>query len=327
MAGTSPSVSVIVVSYNTRQLLAECLASVRASQTDGPVELLVVDNASTDGSPEMVRSEFAEACLIRNSRNVGFAAANNQALQRAQGRHLLLLNSDTALLPEALEQLRSAFARHPELGIAGPRLLNRDGTRQPSWGEYPSVWTEFLFQTFLFKVWPAPFPYGQRVHPLQWRAYRDFRWVHWVTGAALMLRREVWDRIGGLPEDAFMYAEDVEYCWRAAQAGFRIAYCPAAAVYHFQQGSARQDYSGWIANYTRGMLAYYNRHRSNVELRRIAYLVWAGSLLRRLVWTGVGLASRRGRDAALARQRGYACAARLARDVLAEVRTERQPTA
>jgi GT2 family glycosyltransferase len=158
MAGTSPIVSVIVVSYNTRQLLAECLASVRASHTAGPVELLVVDNASTDGSPEMVRSEFGDACLIRNSRNVGFAAANNQALRQAQGRRILLLNSDTVLQPDALTQLQSAFDHQPGLGIAGPRLLNHDGSLQPSWGGYPSARSEFLFQSFLFKVWPAASP-------------------------------------------------------------------------------------------------------------------------------------------------------------------------
>jgi GT2 family glycosyltransferase len=161
------------------------------------------------------------------------------------------------------------------------------------------------------------------VHPLARRAYRDFRWVQWVTGAALMLRREVWERIGGL----FMYAEDVEYCWRAAQAGCRIAYCPSAAAYHHQQGSARQDFSNWIANYTDGMLAYFTNHSTRADLWRIAHLIWGGSLLRQLIWVGVGLAMPAHRPMALARQRGYARAATMARAVIAELDAGRRTMA
>src|SRR5579859_152547 len=255
MSEPTPDISVIVVNYNTRDLLAACLHSVTDCQAGTAAEVWVVDNASTDGSADMVAAAFPAVQLIRNAHNLGFAAANNQVMQQAHGDLILLLNSDAALQPGCLVQLQAAFAEYPTLGIAGPQLLNSDGTIQPSWGDFPTSATEFVFQSFLFKFWPVRFPYGRRIHVLQRPAYRRFQWADGVTGAAFMLRRKVLDQIGGLPQDTFLYAEDLEYCWRARQAGFGVAYCPSAGAYHVGQGSGRQDYGAWIENYTRGMLA------------------------------------------------------------------------
>src|SRR5262249_26354350 len=144
--------------------------------------------------------------------------------------------------------------------------------------------SEFLFQSFLYKLWPSRFPYGRRVHPLLRPAYRRFRWVDWVTGAALMLRRDVLDRIGALPTDVFMYGEDLEYCARAKRAGFRVAYVPAARARHHQQASSRLDYARWIENYTRATILYYQRYGSEHERRRVSELITFGSRLRQVLW-------------------------------------------
>jgi GT2 family glycosyltransferase len=305
--------SIIVISYNTRDLLAASLRSTFEAEYPNSREVFVVDNASSDGSGEMVAAQFPAVRLIHNQRNLGFAAANNQALALAGGRCLFLLNSDAAVLPAGLLALRSAFGAQPRLGILGPALLNPDGSLQPSWGDFPSVWQEFLFETFLFKLWPVRFPYGRRVHPFLRAAYRQFRLVDWVTGAALMLRRDVYEQIGGLSEENFMYGEDLEYCARARRAGFTTAYVPAAKVYHLQQGSARADYGQWIENYTQATLTYFDCYCSPADRRRVATLVLAGSRLREFAW---GLTARlwpRRRQEALARVSGYRRAADLAR--------------
>jgi GT2 family glycosyltransferase len=309
-------VSAIVVSYNTCDLLAESLRSASAAHDDLSVEIWVVDNASTDGSPEMVAAQFPGVHLIRNSQNVGFARANNQALRAASGQFLMLLNSDAALLPGCLAALRAAFLQHAALGICGPCLLNPDGSLQPSWGDFPTPKAEFLFQSFLYKFWPGRFPYGRRVHPLLRPAYRRFRWVDWVTGAALMLRREVFEKIGGLPDDVFMYGEDLEYCARALQAGFRVAYVPTARARHHQQTSSRRDYARWIENYTRATLAYYQRHGSADDRRWVAHLIISGSRLRQVLWGLVGVVRPGWRAEAKARREGYARAAALAHQTL-----------
>jgi GT2 family glycosyltransferase len=304
--------SVIVVSYNTRELLAACLDSIFAAKYAGAREVWVVDNASTDGSAEMVAARYPDCRLLRNAVNRGFAAANNQVLALASGQLILLLNSDAALTPTSMAELLEAFEAHPGIGILGPALLNDDQSRQPSWGDFPSVWQEFFFQSYLFKVWPVRFPYGRRAHPLLTPAYQHFREVDWVTGAALMLRREVYERIGGLPEDNFMYGEDLEFCARARRAGFGIAYVPAAEVHHRRGGSVRGDYGRWIESYTQATLSYFDRYGSGDDRARVRALVLAGSRLREGLWSLAALVWPARRREALARVAGYRRAAELA---------------
>ncbi len=205
------TVSIIVVSFNTRELLRECLISVYGDPYPGEKDVWVVDNASTDGSAQLVGQAFPEAHLIANSENTGFARANNQALARARGDFLFLLNSDAALRPGCLSGLVHALASQPDLGLCGPALFNPDGTRQPSCGAFPSIAQEALFQSYLFKLVPLDFPVGRSVSRAMRARYGQRRRVDWLTGAALMFRREVYERIGGLPEHAFMYGEDLEF--------------------------------------------------------------------------------------------------------------------
>jgi GT2 family glycosyltransferase len=312
MQRNSVDISVIVVSHNTCALLTDCLRSIYGSDGMASLEVYVVDNASSDDSVEMVSREFPAAQVMRNGHNAGFAAANNQALRLARGNLLVLLNSDATLLPDALSQLGAALAVRPELALAGLQLVNPDGSLQPSCGRFPSAADELLFQSMLYRVIPTKFPYGRRVLPWQRSAYTSFRWVDWVTAAACVLRREVYEAIGGLPEQAVMYGEDLEYCWRAKQAGFKIGYCPEARAVHRLQGSAGGDFARWIESYTRGMLAFYTNHCTPAERQAAAAYIRAGSLARIGLWRILGQLYPKRAQEARSRATGYARAAALA---------------
>ena len=299
-----PQLSVVVVSYNTVDVLRECLKSVWGDVGEGDPEVLVVDNASSDGSPEMVYKEFPRAELIRNRQNMGFAKANNQAIGISSGEFILLLNADARLLTGCCERLVGRMRRNLSLGICGPAILNEDGSRQPSWGRFPSPRLEFAFQSLLYKALPVPYPFGRRVHPLLLPAYSRFRQVDWVTAAAVLIRREVVDRIGLLPEESYMYSEDVEFCFRARSAGFSVGYEPAGKVVH-RAGGARASYQDWIVNYTRGSIIYFASHYPAPTVARVARVMVAGNRWRYYLWRIVGAVSPSKRGEAEMRCRGY----------------------
>ena len=312
--------SVVVASYNSRALLRQCLASVDNAKDEGIAELIVVDNASSDGSPEMVEVEFPWSRLVVNRKNEGFARATNRGIGSSHGDYVLLLNSDAALLSGTLRALVDRMRREPLLGICGPALLNPDGSRQPSWGIFPTPIVEYMFQSFLFKIVPVPFPYGRKVHPLMARAYASFRLVDWVSAAAMLVNREVFSKVGLLPEETFMYGEDMEFCFRARSAGLRTGYDPAGCVIHAIGGS-RSDHSLWIANYTQAMLTYFDEHYPAESLRLVYRAVVVGSHLRRALWKVVGAASSTRRRESVSRAKGYERAIALARAFLSSSRT------
>jgi GT2 family glycosyltransferase len=309
-------VSVIVVSYNTRNLLRECLTAATEEGGTFTPDIWVVDNASTDGSAEMVAREFPSVHLVRNQENVGFARANNQVLRQAKGDFLLLLNADAVLSQDSLERMLAAFAEHPRVGICGPCLVNPDGSVQPSWARFPTPWTELIFQSFLFRVWPGPFHFGRRVHLFLRPMYSRFRLVDWVPGACLMLRGEVVERVGLLPEASFMYGEDLEFCAKARKAGFEVAFVPQARVLHYLQTAARADHERWIENYTLAALRYHQCNGTASDLKWVSRMIVWGSRLRWGIWRMVGLLFCNRKAETAARCRGYRRAVALATEIL-----------
>jgi GT2 family glycosyltransferase len=297
--------SIIIVSYNTRELLLACLESVKQTASDLAVEVWVVDNASTDGSVEAVWVAYPDVYLVANQENVGFAHANNQVLRQAGGKTLVLLNPDTRLLPGALVALQTAFEQDARIGMVGPQLLNADGTIQPSCGVFASAWTEFIFQSFLYKIFPSPFPLGDQINPLQRRAYAQPRRVDWVTGACLALRRDVLEQVGLLDESFFMYGEDMEWCWRAGRTGFGVQYQPAARVVHYSRQSSRRDYRSWIGRYNRGQLRFIQRAHGAFEMRISGLWICLGSLLRMVLLSAIFAARPSGRLESRQRLAGY----------------------
>jgi len=285
--------------------MLDCLRSVEENHNALPVEIWVVDNASTDGSVAAVQSSFPEVHVIANDTNLGFARANNQALAQAGGDILVLLNPDTVVRPGAFVALEQAFESDATIGVVGPQLLNPDGSIQPSYGRFASAWTEFLFQTFLYKVIPSPFPLGAVIHKLQRRQYNNIHEVDWVTGACLAIRREVIERIGLMDEAFFMYGEDMEWCWRARQAGYKVYFQPDAQVVHYSRQASRRDYRAWITRYTSGQLRFISLTRPHKSKILFGLWICLGSLLRIVLWTGLKWLKPNQMDEAQQRIAGY----------------------
>jgi hypothetical protein len=231
----SCDLSAIILSYNTQALTCACVKSVLAdaSHLSHTIEIIVVDNASTDDTAATLRREFPTVHVIVNATNLGFARGNNIGLAAAQGRYLLLLNSDTEVQPGALGALIEFMEAHPEAGACGPQLLNPDGTVQPSGRSLPSVWSVLVGMTKIYWLWKRDF-YAEGG-----RNYQQVRQVGEVSGAALLVRREVYHRVGGLDPNFFAYYEDVDWCKRIGEAGFAVYYVPAARIVHHWKSTSQ----------------------------------------------------------------------------------------
>jgi len=234
-----PDLSIIIVNWNAAAYLPDALESLFAAQDDLNMEVLLVDNASTDDSVHLVRKHFDRVEVLGNHKNRGFAAANNQGLAWAKGHYILLLNPDTEIPPTSLRALIEYLDAHPQAGVVGPRLQTRSGRIQGGAAGYdPSPSTIFNFSTFLYRLLPKRYkglwlPRSMYKHsePIQ---------VDWVSGACMMVRREAFEAAGSLDERYFMYSEDVEWCRRIRKAGFEVVCIPEISITHHIGGSSRQ---------------------------------------------------------------------------------------
>ena len=271
-------VTVAVVSWNTRALLEECLASLQAEADAGLCEVWVVDNASGDGSPEMVRERFPWVRLLASEENLGFGAAVNAVAERSEGEWIALANADVRLEPGALAALLVAGERDPAAGAVAPRLLLRDGTVQHSVYPFPTLGVTLL--TNLGAAALSPRLADRWCLPGRWDPNRT-RIVPWAVGALLLVRRAAWDEVGGFDARQWMYAEDVDLGWRLAEAGWHTRYEPAALVHHAESaatakawGDSRSD--RWhLATY-----AWLLRRRGLLNTRLVAAMNVGGALVR-----------------------------------------------
>ena len=260
--------SVIVVSWNTRELLRSCLRSVYDTANGLQFEVVVVDNGSSDGSCGMVVAEFPQAILIRNEANRGFAAANNQAILESTGRYVLLLNPDTAVRPGALSTLVRFLDEHPDAGAAGSLLLDPDGGMQPSCSPMPTLSRELWRLLHLDVVWPYA-SYTMRTWSRQIP-----REVDVVQGACLMLRREALAQAGYLDEDYFIYTEEVDLCHRVQEHGWKVYWVPTAEVVHYGGRSTRQVAGPMFLWLYRSKVLFFRKRRG-----RLAAWIYKGVLL------------------------------------------------
>ena len=253
--------SVVVVSWNVRDLLRQCLNSILDIRSPLLVEVIVVDNASTDGSVEMVRAEFPNACLITNTENRGFPAANNQGIAVAQGRHVLLLNSDAEVVGEALATMVAYADTHPDVGVVGPQLLNPDGSVQSSRRRFPTMTTAFFESTWLEPY--APLRMLERYYVLGQPDDATLD-VDWVKGAALMARREAIKQVGPMDEGFFMYSEELDWCRRFREAGWRVVYLPTAQVVHHEGKSSEQVVASRHIYFQTSKVRYFRKYYGRV---------------------------------------------------------------
>lgn len=248
--------SVIIVNRNGGDLLERCVQSVFDFTHAVHFEVIVVDNGSTDGSPERIQTRFPAVRLLRNPSNNGFARAVNLALKTAQGRVISLLNNDALSREGSLDRMVRCLDEHPHAGICGAQLLNEDGSRQNSYDNFPSLATELLNKSLLRRLFPRRFPSKRQVH-------REPFEVESVIGACLAVRRDVIDQIGPLDEDYFVFVEETDWCWRARKAGLSVVHVPDVEVVHLQGQTKRRAPARSKVEYLRSVMTFLRKRRGS----------------------------------------------------------------
>lgn len=286
-----PDLSVVIVNWNTIDLLRDVLASSFATLGAITMQMIVIDNASDDGSADMVAAEFPEVELIRNSDNRGFAAANNQGFERARGRHILLLNSDTIVLGDVLAASVRYLDAHADVGAMGCRVLNTDRSMQRTCAMWPSLTNLALQTSGLWKLPPRRI-FG-RYMMLDWQ--RDSaRPVDSISGCYLMLRREVLEEVGPLDEAFFFFGEETDWCRRMRDAGWKLMFAPVGEIIHHGSVSARKLNHRRDLLLTSAMVRLHRKHGGPLKAALAWNILFAHNLSRALFWSLRALIQRRG---------------------------------
>ncbi|KKQ67178.1 MAG: glycosyltransferase [Candidatus Daviesbacteria bacterium GW2011_GWA2_38_24] len=255
--------AVIILNYNTNKLTQDCIRSVLKNTKDIKYEIWVVDNASTDKSVEEIKKNFPEINLIENKENGGFSKGNNLALKKAKVKYYLLLNSDTIVLDNALKNLVD-FAKENNFDIVSCKLLNNDKSFQPNVGNLPKGLSLISWITGLDDIFNK-FNFNIGTYHLQdEKFYKNGMEVGWVGGTAMLIGSEVIEKIGYLDENIFMYAEDVDYCWRAQKAGFKVGWTNKAEIIHLGGGSSHSPkFNQWKGEF-KGLLYIYQKYYGRI---------------------------------------------------------------
>ena len=250
------SVSIILVNYNGSNFLFECLISIQQLVDDLAFEVIIVDNFSMDDSIKNIENNFPSATLICNQSNLGFAKANNLAVKHSHCEHLLFLNTDTILTENSPQILSDYLQQHQDVGAVSPQLTFRDGSYQLSCGKLPNLAIEFIdkIRYGLDQKWHRIF--GN----LYSKQYSSIQEVGWLTGACLMIRRDVFEQLGGFDESFFMYFEDKDICKRVNEAGWKVVYYPKTSLIHLLGGSSQNVKKSVNTYYRDSQLYYYQKH-------------------------------------------------------------------
>ncbi len=280
MASKPIVLSLVIVNWNTQELLKQCLDSLYRNLPQFPTEIIIVDNGSTDGSLEMLASNFSDIKIIRNKDNLGFPKANNQGMKVSHGSYICLLNSDTKIDHDVFGPMVDYMESNHEVGIVGSRLKNADGSLQFSFGELPSLVGIFCQQGVpLHIIWGLK-KFLPTLMCVDKSKYRQSHPVGWVKGACLLLTRGVYEKIGGLDERLFMYMEEVEYCKRCSDSGVEVHYLADVSVWHLERGSSKTGIRGSILGIYRGLYHYFRLHKPSWQLPILAGILRLGALLR-----------------------------------------------
>src|SRR3972149_2610154 len=270
----------IIVNWNTRQLLIDCINSIYTTVTNLSYQINVVDNGSTDDSVRAVRERFTEVLITENPENRGFAAAVNQALDEDIAKYSVLLNTDTILQKDAIRILYSFLEQHKDVGIAGAQLQKPDGTRQHSYDNYPTLATELFNKSLLRWFSPSKYPSKKReiIHPVK---------VESVIGACLMIRNDAIKQVGKLDEDYFFFIEETDWCYRMQKAGWKVYHVPDAKVIHLGGESKRRAPWQSQIEYCRSLYIFFEKNKSTPSYItfRTFYL---GKIILNLIANGIG---------------------------------------
>ncbi|MNB76699.1 N-acetylglucosaminyl-diphospho-decaprenol L-rhamnosyltransferase [compost metagenome] len=289
-----PDVSILILNYKTQRLTLDCIQSVYDSETNYSYEIIVVDNHSSDGSVEAIRERFPEAKLIANSENVGFAKGNNQAMEIADGRYVLLLNSDTVVRRDTLETMIAFMDSRPDIGASGCKVILPDGSLDKACKRgFPTPSASFYYAFGFSKLFPDNPRFNG--YQLGYLDPNDEYEVDCLVGAFMLVRQETIRQVGGLDETFFMYGEDLDWCYRIKEAGWKIYYYPRTLIIHLKGGSARRRPLKIIYEFHRAMILFHHKHYRRKYFFAVNGAVYAGvgvkfatALLRNALTAGRG---------------------------------------
>ena len=282
-------ISVVILSWNDKQYLEVCLQSLEKATKSRTMEIIVVDNASTDGSSGMVENLFPNVKLIKNQENLGFPKGNNIGIQASRGKYVYLLNSDIKIFAGCLDVLADYLDQNPKIGMVGPKILNRDLTHQSSCRRFPTLWNNFCAATGLAKIF-AGSKFFSGEHMFYFKGDRLME-VDVLVGCFWTVRRTAIDEFGLLDEGFFMFAEDLDWCKRFWEAGWRVVFCPDAQAIHYRGGSSEKKDAVWLAlTQQRSILRYWKKHHHAAAYFGIRCLMfmhkssrWGAAIIRYLI--------------------------------------------
>jgi len=275
MTNDKIEISVVLISYNGREFIEDCLRTTFDSIKNVSHEVIVVDNASSDGTPEIIESKFSKARIIRNDSNLGFAVAVNQGLKAVVGKYILILNQDTRIVGEAIPRLAQKLHDDHKIGSIGPEFIGFDGRLQRSARAFPRYRDLFFEFTGLSYLYPRSKIFAR--WKMGWFDHLTEREVDQPMGAALMVRRDMIEKVGLLDESFGIFFNDVDFCRRIQQAGYINLYFPEAVVEHFVGGSTRKRKARMIIESHRAMFKYFKKYNKSVFSLPLLYF-WGGVL-------------------------------------------------
>ena len=258
----APEISFVIVSWNAKAFLLSCVTSIIETVLENPYEIIVVDNDSTDGSPEAIEERFAQAHVIRSGKNLGFAAGNNRGIEASRGRWICMINSDVELLPGCVDNLVRVLKDDPHAGLAAPRVLNSDRTLQRNCRRFPTLWRSLCSALGLSALFARFAFFGGT--QMTWWTHNTRREVEVVSGCFWLVRREALQAIGGLDENFFMYGEDVDWCRRLWLQRWKIVFAPECEAIHHGGGSSRNQPLRFFLAMQEAELRYWRKHHGSV---------------------------------------------------------------
>jgi GT2 family glycosyltransferase len=303
---TIPDFSIIVVTWNGRDYALECLESLAALRTGRSFEVIVADNGSTDGTPQAIRRDFSGVTLIENNANLGFARANNIGIAASQGRYVCLLNSDVTVPSGCFDKILSFMDEHPDIGLLGPKMLSPDGSIGASVMRLPSAWNTLCCAVGLHRIFSKSRFFGG--FEMVGYPYNQIDDVEVLTGWFWVIRREALSQVGGLDERFFFYGEDIDWCHRFRQAGWRVVFYPGAEALHYGAASSSKAPDRFYTEMRRANLQYMRKHHSRLDFLAYRFAVWVHEIVRVGGYAAVYCFSNRRRAEAAAKlRRSLAC--------------------
>lgn len=256
-------VSIVIVSWNAKDVLSKCLQSIENDKSKYTREVIVVDNASTDGSAELVKENFKDVKLIENTENLGFSKANNIGLKQTTGRYVYLLNSDVEILGENIEPLCTYMDGHPDVAVLGPRVLNPNKSIRTNCKKFPTLWNSFCKATALFKIFPKSNFFSDDF--IRNFGYDTILEVEVLPGCCLMIRRDVLFDVGLLDEKFYIYSEDKDLCKTISKAGWKIVFFPDTDVIHYAGSSSENAPVRFLKEMIKANIIYWQKHHNKIS--------------------------------------------------------------